>query len=136
MFVFSASWMPIPDPFLNKTGIKLGISTGISRIKLNYETSKWAYSESEGENIEKSKKGLVLAGFAEIDHYFNRHLSLGANAEYRYIPMRIKATQITGYYDDVDDNMNLINSSMLIDIPDNSMNLGGFRFGVNIGLHF
>jgi len=135
MFYLSGSWMPIPDAFLRKVGLKLGVSAGISNIKLNYQTSKWGYSESGGENIEFSKKGLVLAGFAELDYYFNKRLSLGVSTEYRYIPVQIKGTKITGYYDDLGDNMELINSSMLIDIPEHNMNLGGFRFGISIGLH-
>jgi hypothetical protein len=135
MFYLSGSWMPIPDAFLRKVGLKLGVSAGISSIKLNYQTSKWGYSESGGEYIEFSKKGLVLAGFAELDYYFNKRLSLGVSTEYRYIPVRIMGTKITGYYDDLGDNMELINSSMLIDIPEHNMNLGGFRFGISIGLH-
>ena len=136
MFYLSGSWMPIPDAFLRKVGLKLGVSAGISNIKLNYQTSEWEHSESGGENIEFSKKGLVLAGFAELDYYFNKRLSLGVSTEYRYIPIRIGRIQIMGYYDDLDDNMELINSSMLIDIPEHNMNLGGFRLGISIGLHF
>lgn len=136
MFYLSGSWMPIPDAFLRKVGLKLGVSAGISNIKLNYQTSKWGYSESGGENIAFSKKGLFLAGFAELDYYFNKRLSLGVSTGYRYMPIRIERTQIMGFYDDLDDNMELINSSMLIDIPEHNMSLGGFRFGINLGLHF
>lgn len=136
MYYLSGSWMPIPDAFLKKVGFKLGVSAGISDIRLNYETSKWECSDSEGESINFSKKGLVLAGYAEIDYYFNKRWSLGVNAEYRYMPIRVEGTQITGYYDDLNEDMELINSFMKIDIPEHNMNLGGFRFGINFGIHF
>ena len=135
-FYLSASWMPIPDPFLKKVGIKLGISAGISNLKLDYATSKYAYSESEGENIKFSKKGLVLMGLAELDYYLIKNLSVGVSAEYRYIPIRIDGTQITGYYDDLNDNMELIDSSMVFNVPERKLNLGGFCYGIKLGLHF
>jgi len=135
-FYLSASWMPIPDPFLKKVGIKLGISAGISNIKLDYATSKYGSFNSGGENIHFSKKGLVLMGLAELDYYLIKNLSIGISAEYRYVPVRIDGTQITGYYDDVNDNMELIDSAMVLNIPEHELNLGGFCYGINLGFHF
>ena len=135
-FYLSASWMPIPDPFLKKVGIKLGISAGISNLKLNYGTSKYGSFNSGGENVQFSKKGLVLMGLAEFDYYLIKNLSVGVSVEYRYIPVRIDGTQITGYYDDLDDNMELINSSMVVNLPEHNRNLGGFCYGIKLGLHF
>jgi hypothetical protein len=135
-FYLSASWMPIPDPFLNRVGIKLGISAGLSNLKFDYQTSKYAYSDFEDENYQLSKKGLVMMAFAELNYYLFKNLSVGISAEYRYIPARIDGTRITGYYDDVNDNMELIKSSMVVDLPEHSMNLGGFCYGITLGFHF
>jgi hypothetical protein len=136
MYYLSAAWMPIPDAFLKKFGFSLGVAAGISDIRLNYATSKWEYSDSEGESIKLSKKGLVLAARAEFNYFFNKRCSLGLDTEYRYMPLRVKRIQITGSYDDLTEDMELINSFMQIDIPGHSMNLGGFRLGMNIGIHF
>jgi hypothetical protein len=136
VYYLSASWMPIPDPFLDRLGIKLGISAGLSNLKFDFHTSKYAHSESGGENILLSKRGLVLMAFAEFNYYLFKNISLGVSAEYRYIPVRIDGTRITGYYDDVDDNMELIRSSMAVDLPEHSMNLGGFCYGITLGFHF
>jgi hypothetical protein len=128
--------MPIPDPFLNKEGIKLGISVGLSNLKFNYATSKYSSFASDGENVQISKKGLVLMGSVELNHFLNKTLSVGVSAEYRYIPVRIDGAQITGYYDDLNDSMELIISSMAIDLPEHKMNLGGICYGINLGFHF
>lgn len=135
-FYLSASWMPIPDPFLDRVGIKLGISAGLSNLKFDYQTSKYASSDFGGENIQLSEKGLVLMASAELNYYLFKNISLGVSAEYRYIPVRIDETQITGYYDDVNDRKELINSSMVINLPEHNMNLGGFCYGINLGFHF
>ena len=135
-FYLSASWMPIPDPFLDRVGIKLGISAGLSNLKFDYQTSQYASSDFEGENVQLSKKGLILMAFAEFNYYLFKNISLGVSAEYRYIPVRIDGTQITGYYDDVNDSKELIKSSMVINLPEHRMNLGGLCYGVNLGLHF
>lgn len=136
MYFLSGSWMPIPDGYLKKVAFKLGASVGISNVQLHYETSKFQYSKSGGESIGFSKKGIVLAGFAELNYFFNRHWSLGVSAEYRYIPIRIETFQMSGYYDDLDENSELIESIIVIDLPQYAMNLGGFYYGINFGFHF
>lgn len=134
-YYLSCSWMPIPDAFLKKSSFKLGAGIGLNALSVNFKTSQYEHSEVESDNIIISKKDLVFMGFAEYDYYFNRHWSFGVNAEYKYAPTKIKAFQLTGYYDDLDEQNNLIVSSMLIDIPGHKVNFGGFGFGINFGLH-
>jgi hypothetical protein len=137
VYYFTGALMPIPDAFLKKSSFKLGAGIGLSSINLNFRTSDWEYTAGKGDNISFSKNSLVLTAFVEYDYYFNRHWSIGLNIDYKYIPVKVEAFQLTGYYAvGYDQEFNTIYSSMIIDFPGERVNFGGFGTGINFGFHF
>ena len=83
-----------------------------------------------------TKKGLAFSSFGELDYYFSRNWSVGVNVEYKYVPAKIDALKMTGYYQNLDENNNLIDSPLQIDIPSHKVDFGGWDFGIAFGLHF
>ncbi len=137
VYYITGALMPIPDAFLKKSSFKLGAGIGLSSINLNFRTSDWEYTAGKGDNISFSKNSLVLTAFGEYDYYFNRHWSIGLNIDYKYIPVKVEAFQLTGYYAvGYDQEFNTIYSSMIIDFPGERVNFGGFGIGMNFGFHF
>jgi hypothetical protein len=129
------SFMPLPDVFLRKTSFVLGAGAGWGRLNLSYGTSKTSSLAVPDNRITLSKGAIALLGLAEFDYFFNRTLSLGLNVEYRYAPVRVGSFCLQGSYYDLDENDQLIESAMLVTIPEHRVNSGGFRFGISIGFH-
>ena len=135
LYYFMVSYMPLPDAFLRKTSFVLGAGAGWGRLNLSYATSKTGSSGVPDNQITFSKGAIALLGLAEFDYFFSRNLSLGLNVEYRYAPVRVGSFCLQGSYYDLDENDQLIESAMLVTIPEHRVNVGGFRFGISIGLH-
>lgn len=136
LYYISGSWMPIPDAFLKKSSVKLGVSVGMSNTRVNFTASQRNSTEAGGEKIKMTKMGLALSSFGELDYYFSRNWSVGINVEYKYVPARIDAFKMTGYYQNLDENNNLIDSPLQFDVPSHKVNFGGWGFGMTFGLHF
>jgi hypothetical protein len=126
--------MPVPDGFLRKVSFLLGGGVGLSQSKISLMTSKSSY-EDRPDRRDFSKSAIALVGTAEFNYFFNSHLSLGFGAEYRYVPVKVESCRLTGRYYDLDESMNLIESTIPIDIPGHTVNSSGFRFGLNAGFH-
>lgn len=135
LYYFMVSWMPLPDIFLRKTSFVLGAGAGWGRFNLRYSTSKTSSFTEPNNQIGFSKNAIALMGIAELHYFFNRTLSLGLNMEYRYAPVRVGSFCLTGSYYDLDEDYQLIESAALVTVPEHTMNSGGFRFGISIGLH-
>jgi hypothetical protein len=135
LYYFMVSFMPLPDVFLRKTSFVLGAGAGWGRLNLSYGTSKTSSLAVPDNRITLSKGAIALLGLAEFDYFFNRTLSLGLNVEYRYAPVRVGSFCLQGSYYDLDENDQLIESAMLVTIPEHRVNSGGFRFGISIGFH-
>jgi len=121
------SYMPVPDVFLKKSTIKIGAGVGWSDIDFNIIIS---------EKIQFSKKDLTYYGLLEYDYYFNPHLSIGLNIDYKYIPFKTDAFQSTAVYDDIDKNHNRFANSIVINFSEEKINFGGFGAGISLGFHF
>jgi hypothetical protein len=134
LYYLQFSWMPVPDGFLRKVSFLLGGGVGLSQSKISLMTSKSSY-EDRPDRRDFSKSAIALVGTAEFNYFFNSHLSLGFGAEYRYVPVKIESCRLTGRYYDLDESMNLIESTIPIDIPGHTVNSSGFRFGLNAGFH-
>lgn len=135
LYYVQFSWMPVPDAFLKKVSFLLGAGAGLSHSNINYRTSKSSYEDNPDRKV-FSKNAIALMGTAELNYYFNRHWSLGFSAEYRYAPVKVEPFRLNGFYYDLDEFKNLIESTMPVNIPGHTVNSGGFRFGLNAGFHF
>jgi hypothetical protein len=134
LYYFMGSWMPVPDAFIKKSSFKLGMAVGWSNLRLNYRTSK--YTHEADDQIGFSKNTVLFMGRAEFNYYFNKNWSLGLNVEYRYAPAKIESFHLTGFYYDLDENSQLIESSLPVTVPGHAMNFGGYGFGTNFSFHF
>jgi len=118
VYYFSVTFMPIPDPYLQKSSIKIGAGLGLSDIH---------YVVSTGEEKKSySKSSLSLMTFAEYNYWFNRGLTLGSYLDYKYIPCRV------GFQLDADWK----GQRVLVDFPKKKVDFGGFGIGLILGLHF
>jgi hypothetical protein len=135
LYYVQFSWMPVPDAFLKKASFLLGAGAGLSHSNINYRTSKSSYEDNPDRKV-FSKNAIALMSTAELNYYFNRHWSLGFSAEYRYAPVKVEPFRLTGFYYDLDEFKNLIESTMPVNVPGHTVNSGGFRFGLNAGFHF
>jgi hypothetical protein len=135
LYYFMVSWMPLPDAFLRKTSFALGAGAGWGRFNLHYSASKLTYPTEQNDQIGFSKNAIALMGLAELNYFFSRTFSLGLNVEYRYAPVRVKSFGLNGLYYDLDENDQLIESSMSVTVPGHTVNSGGFRLGISIGFH-
>jgi hypothetical protein len=135
LYYVMVSLMPLPDVFLRKTSFVLGAGAGWSRLDLSYGTSKTGSHAVPDSQQTFSKGALALLGLAEFDYFFSRNLSLGLNVEYRYAPVRVGSSRLQGFYYDLDENVQLIESAMWVTIPEHRVNAGGFRFGMSISFH-
>ena len=135
LYYVQFSWMPVPDAFLKKASFLLGAGAGLSHSNINYRTSKSSYEDNPDRKV-FSKNAMALMSTAELNYYFNRYWSLGFSAEYRYAPVKVEPFRLTGFYYDLDEFKNLIESTMAVNVPGHTVNSGGFRFGLNAGFHF
>lgn len=135
LYYLQFSWMPVPDAFLRKASFMLGGGVGLSQSKISLMTSKSSY-EDRPDRKDLSKSAIALIGTAEFNYFFTRYLSLGFGAENRYVPVKVESCRLIGRYYDLDESLNLIESTIPVDIPGHTVNSGGFRFGLQAGFHF
>jgi hypothetical protein len=134
-YYFMVLWMPLPDVFLRKTSFALGAGGGWGRFNLHYSASTTFLSAEQNNQVGFSKNAIGLMGLAELNHFFSRTLSLGLYVEYRYAPVTVESVRLTGSYYDLDDNSQFIESSVLVTVPEHTINSGGLRFGISVGFH-
>lgn len=139
VYYFTAAYMPLPETFYKKSSFKIGTGVGLSVVDLNFRTNHHGFSgypEIEFDSISSSRKSLCFCAFGEYDFYFNRNLSVGINVDYKYIPVRIDAFQLSASYGCfVSDEYVQFHSSVL-DFPQYTVNFGGYGIGINFGFHF
>lgn len=133
-YFITASYLPVRDGYLKKSSFKLSGGIGYSKVNI-------VFSNSDGENYEKkdfSKRALCFLALGEYSYFFNKNWSIGLGIDYKYIPIKLQAFQITSYYWYYDRHYpnELIHGSMRISIPGKKVNFGGLGLGVNLGFHF
>lgn len=139
VYYFTAAYMPVTNTFHQKSSFKLGAGIGLSAINLNFRTAHMGFGEQpsvEFDRISFSKNFLSFSAFAGYDYYFNRHLSFGINIEYKYIPIRVEAFQLTGSYGYLVNGQYQQFYRSLIDFPGHQVDFGGFGYGFGFGIHF
>jgi len=113
-YFLSASYMPPPRSG-QRFSPRVGLGVGLSDIEVAYET-----------NIErKILEGKPLCGlvFAGLDYWPSRSLSVGLTLQYRYVPFKPGALEISAEY------------MKTYKIPDSDYDLYGVAFGISVGLH-
>jgi hypothetical protein len=116
--------MPPPRPG-QRFSAHVGLGAGMSDIKVAFETNI-EHKVLEG----KPLSGLVFAG---LDYWLFRSLSISVTLQYRYVPFRPGAFEISAEYL----NYNLGETMVVTyQIPVSDYGLDGVDFGINVGLHF
>jgi hypothetical protein len=123
-YFLSGSYMPLPRPS-SRFSPRVGLGVGMSDIEVALET-----------NIErKALKGKPLSAlvFAGLDYWPFQSLSIGVTVQYRYVPFKPGAFEISAEY------MNYYIDEMTVvayQIPVSDYGLDGVAFGISVGLHF
>lgn len=133
MYYISGSLAIIPDAFVSKGGIKAGICAGISDTQFEYLIPA---GRSPRVQVKARQKNPAFSGFIELDYYINGIWSIGAVAEYRYLPVKVKSVQLTGDYDVYDAYGEITTVPFPFEIPAHKTTAGGLRLGLSLGLHF
>jgi hypothetical protein len=132
----SAAWLPVPDTFFSKLALKAGLGIGLCDAKIQFVTDDSYTSSEYSRRRGFSKKTLAAVGFVQLDYYFNRLWSLGMKAQYQYIPITLPAFRMEGCYYDLDEQEQLIHSSMTIEFPRQDSSLSGLDLGITLAFHF
>jgi hypothetical protein len=136
IYSLTAAYMPLPATFYKKSSFKAGIGLGLSVINLNFRTTTGGYPGTEFDNIRISKVSPCLIAFGEYNFYYNRKVSIGINAEYRYVPVKIEDFQLVASYGyGMNGEYKQLHSSTL-GFSERSVNFGGFGIGISLGFHF
>ena len=138
-YYVSSAWMTMPDGFLQKTSAKIGIAAGVSSSRMDFQVSRYAYSGSDTPDsraaITKTSPAVMV--FTELNYYFSRHWSIGLNADYKYIPVKLSGFQMTGQYAaDYISGQGFVYESMQVECPGCRIDLGGYSIGMHFGFHF
>jgi hypothetical protein len=143
MFFLTASYFPIPDAFLKKTSVKVTAGIGFGKLAMDYYGAQYdssyqdssPYNPVDKKSFSKSGAGALLC--AELIYFFNRHWSLGINADYKYVPLRCFGVTIDcpyWYYAHSGGSMQF--DALTVHIPSHTYNLGGPGIGLHFGFHF
>jgi opacity protein-like surface antigen len=116
-YFLSASYMPPPRSG-QRFSPRVGLGVGVSDIEVAFETN------IRGKVLEgKPLYGLAFVG---LDCWLLRNWTIGVTLQYRYVPFRPGAFEISAEYGTV----------VTYQIPVSDYGLGGVDFGINMGLHF
>jgi hypothetical protein len=143
MFFLTASYFPIPDAFLKKTSVKVTAGIGFGKLAVNYYGAEYSssyqdpspYNPVDKKNFAKSGAGAFLC--AELIYFFNRHWSLGINADYKYAPLRSSGVTLDcpyWYYANSGGPKQF--GVLTVQIPSRTYDLGGPGIGLHFGFHF
>jgi hypothetical protein len=138
-YYLSGAWMIMPDGFLRKTSLKIGAAAGVSSARMAFQVSQYAYlgSNTPGSRVDFNKTSPAFMAFTELNYFFNRHWSIGLNADYKYVPVKLSGFQMSGQYAvDYIAGQGNIYESMLVECSGCSIDLGGYAFGLHFGFHF
>ena len=94
-------------------------------------------SLSGGNKTHSKKIEFKIPISCRVASKFQKDKFYRAKIDYKYIPVKVEAFQLTGYYAvGYDQEFNTIYSSMIIDFSGERVNFGGFGIGINFGFHF
>jgi hypothetical protein len=138
-YYLSGAWMTMPDGFLQKTSIKIGMAAGVSSARMDFRVSRYAYSGSDtpGSRMDMQKTTPAFMAFTELNYFFNRHWSIGLNADFKYIPVKLPGFQMTGQYPvDYISGQGFVYESLQVECSGCRIDLGGYAIGMHFGFHF
>ena len=133
-YFMTAAFVPLPDAINKKMMFKLGAGVGFGSIHAAF--SEEAENSSLTAKVDERKftrKIPSLTVFMQFDHLLGRHLSLGLNLDFKYVPFHVDAFKLTVPYTFYSTHETVM---VAADIPGFRMNIGGFGAGVSLGYHF
>lgn len=145
-YFLTASYFPVPDTFLKKQTVKATVGIGYVRTMFDFYGSESEYGYDyasdyfpvDHKNISNGSLGVLVS--AELMHFFNKRVSIGINADYKYVPVKTSGFSINSHYSYFDaspfEGGERRQGALHVDIPERTWNLGGLGFGVSMGLHF
>ncbi|MCP4152919.1 MAG: hypothetical protein GY757_34625 [bacterium] len=134
-FFATASYaLSSPDSFLNNSAFKIGVGAGLSRVEFSADTAPMYSDGLDIENCSFHMKKVVPSFllFAEFDHFFSQHVSLGLRTDYKYIPVSIDEFEV----DTVFRGGRGADQVVAMSFPSSKVNYGGIGVGICLGLHF
>jgi hypothetical protein len=117
----TASYMPPTKHgrFVPRAGLGAGVNLGQATFETNMETRTFKKS---------TLSGLTFIG---LDYRVLSGLTVGLLMQYRYIPFKTEAFEISGQYDSFGEIITATKT-----IPAAGYGLSGFALGIEAGLHF
>ena len=123
LYYLSLSYKPVPaETFLKKSFFSIGAGLGLSTSRLNFGCK-------DGEKS-FARKSMALILFVGHDYYFTQHWSLGVRVEYKYVPVKMEDFKLVYYFDPEAGA-----SPLDIYFRQDTLNLGGWGIGLNLGVH-
>lgn len=131
------------DGFMRDKALRLNAGLGWNRTRFSY--GEYGSSWDMGDDLDpgdfnsysvRLDTGALSAFSAlaavEAVHYFNSRWSLTLDAGFRYVPLRIRGREISGF---IDRKAPAPDRSFILTVPGTTLNLGGFYLGIRLGFH-
>jgi len=131
------------DGFLRDKALRLNAGLGWNRTQFGY--GEYGSSWDIGDGLDpgdfnrysvwldrRPLSALSALVAIESAHYFNSRWSLALDAGFRYVPLRIRGKEISGF---IDRKAPTPDQSFILTVPGTTLNLGGFYLGIKLGFH-
>ena len=132
-YFMTAAFVPFPDAINKKTMFKLGAGVGLGSINSRFLEETGDYPKTIVDAREFNRKVPCLTVFMQLDQLIGRHLSLGLNLDFKYVPFHVDAFKLTVPYTFYSTHETVM---VAADIPGFNMNIGGFGAGISLGIHY
>lgn len=130
------------DGFLRSKALRFRAGLGWNRSGFSYEENAYSmYSDDDPESDIENYHARANMGptsslsalvEAEAAQYVNSRWSLALNAGFRYVPLRVRESEIFG---SINRRPPLSDLACSVTVPGATLNLGGFYLGVTLGFH-
>ncbi|MCU0235604.1 MAG: hypothetical protein MUC72_00795 [Acidobacteria bacterium] len=135
-YFLAASYSVIAaDGFMRDKALRLNAGLGWNRARLNYGE----YGSSNGSGAlnhysirldTRMLTALSAMVAVEAAHYLNSRWSLALDAGFRYVPLRVRGQELSGF---IDRKAPSPDQSFTLAVPGATLNLGGFFLGLKLG---
>lgn len=143
-YFLTASYTVIAaDGFPRDKALRLNAGLGWNRTSLSYREYAYkmngdSYDDPDNFSYSGSVEMPPSSAFsamveAEAAHYFNTRWTLSLDAGFRYVPLRVRAGEASGF---INWKMPLPDQSPVVTIPGTTLNIGGFYCGIRLDFNF
>ena len=135
--LLGCNWKPFSPSFVSKHIVELGVAAGPAQTRLDPD-NQYGYNLNPAFKF-KTAAWLAKAYFA-YDHYYNDNLSLGGFVEFLRLTVRFPAMKYVKNMEfappKIYDREFQITRRTEITIPGHKMRLGGWAYGLRLGMRF